>query len=73
VSHVNTLYEYGGDEFIFVQLSEEMSLESNFTGMAITRKLKEKQIEGILDICPSNASYMVRFDPDILDPEVLMN
>lgn len=73
MSHVNTLYEYGGDEFIFVQLSEEMSLESNFTGMAITRKLKEKQIEGILDICPSNASYMVRFDPDILDPEVLMN
>ncbi|MGE5700896.1 MAG: 5-oxoprolinase subunit B family protein [Clostridia bacterium] len=68
-----TRYEFGGDEFIFVQLSEEMSLESNFKGMAITRKLKERQMEGILDICPSNASYMIRYNPDILDPMVLMN
>lgn len=68
-----TRYEYGGDEFIFVQFSEEMSLESNFKGMAITRKLKEKQLEGILDICPSNASYMVRYNPDVLDSEELMD
>lgn len=72
MSTKNTLYEYGGDEFIFVQLSEEMSLASNFTGMAITRKVKEKKIEGILDICPSNASYMIRFNPDIVDPRDLM-
>ncbi|MGG4494832.1 5-oxoprolinase subunit B family protein [Brevibacillus reuszeri] len=73
MSTMKTLYEYGGDEFIFVQLSEEMSLESNFTGMTITRKLKERQIEGILDICPSNASYMIRFNPDIVDPAWLMD
>ncbi|MGG1659931.1 5-oxoprolinase subunit B family protein [Brevibacillus sp. NRS-1366] len=73
MSTMKTLYEYGGDEFIFVQLSEEMSLESNFTGMAITRKLKEKRIDGILDICPSNASYMIRFNPDIVDPAFLMD
>lgn len=73
MSTMKTLYEYGGDEFIFVQLSEEMSLESNFTGMAITRKVKERQIDGILDICPSNASYMIRFNPDIVDPAALMD
>ncbi|WP_312108186.1 5-oxoprolinase subunit B family protein [Brevibacillus reuszeri] len=73
MSTMKTLYEYGGDEFIFVQLSEEMSLKSNFTGMTITRKLKERQIEGILDICPSNASYMIRFNPDIVDPAWLMD
>ncbi|MFY0543821.1 5-oxoprolinase subunit B family protein [Brevibacillus sp. H7] len=72
MSHLQTRYEYGGDEFIFVQLSEEMSLEANFKGMAITRKLKEKEMEGILDICPSNASYMVRFDPDVLSADVLL-
>ncbi|WP_400163621.1 allophanate hydrolase subunit 1 [Brevibacillus sp. TJ4] len=72
VSQLQSRYEYGGDEFIFVQLSEEMSLEANFKGMAITRKLKEKNWEGIYDICPSNASYMVRFDPDIIEPQQLV-
>ena len=71
-SLAQTRYEYGGDEFIFVQLSEAMSLEVNFKGMAITRKLKEKNWEGIHDICPSNASYMVRYDPDLIEPEKLV-
>jgi len=72
VSQMQTRYEYGGDEFIFVQLSEAMSLEANFKGIAITRKLKEASLEGVYDICPSNASYMVRFDPDVIPPEELM-
>jgi urea carboxylase len=65
-------YEYGGDEFVFVELAEEMSLEANFRGMAITRKLRERQLPGILDICPSNASYMIRVDPDQLHPDALI-
>lgn len=72
VTQMQTRYEYGGDEFIFVQLSEAMSLEANFKGIAITRKLKEANLEGVYDICPSNASYMVRFDPDVIPPEELM-
>lgn len=64
-----TRYEYGGDEFIFVELSEEMSLEVNFQAMAITRKLREENLPSILDICPSNASYMVRFDPEQIKPD----
>ena len=67
-----TRYEYGGDEFIFVELSEEMSLEVNFQAMAITEKLREENLSGIVDICPSNASYMVRFDPDIIHPDALI-
>ncbi|HBZ11836.1 MAG TPA: allophanate hydrolase subunit 1 [Bacillus bacterium] len=66
-------YEYGGDEFIFVELSEEMSLEVNFQAMAITKQLKEEQIPGILDICPSNASYMVRFEPEKIHPDKLIS
>lgn len=72
LAELQTRYEYGGDEFVFVQLSEAMSLEANFKGMAITRKLKERNIEGIVDICPSNASYMVRINPDILHPNDLI-
>lgn len=72
LSNLETRYEYGGDEFVFVQLSEAMSLEANFKGMAITRRLKEMNLDGIVDICPSNASYMVRVNPDILHPDDLI-
>lgn len=67
-----TRYEYGGDEFIFVELSEEMSLEVNFQAMAITNQLKQEKLPGIVDVCPSNASYMVRFDPDDIHPDELI-
>ncbi|WP_342406504.1 carboxyltransferase domain-containing protein [Brevibacillus sp. FSL K6-2834] len=72
MNQLQTRYEYGGDEFVFVQLSEEMSLEANFKGMAITRELKQRELPGIVDICPANASYMVRVDPDVLHPEELI-
>lgn len=65
-------YEYGGDEFVFVELAQEMSLEANFKGMAVTNALREEAIEGVVDICPSNASYMVQLDPDRIDPRELV-
>ncbi|MFE4353487.1 allophanate hydrolase subunit 1 [Peribacillus butanolivorans] len=68
-----TRYEYGGDEFIFVELAEAMSLETNFKAMAITKALREKKVSGILDICPSNASYMIRFNPDLIHPDDLIS
>lgn len=65
-------YDYGGDEFIFVELASDMSLEVNFKGLAITRQLREENVEGVLDICPSNASYMIRFNPDVIHPDKLI-
>ncbi len=66
-------YSYGGDEFVFVELAEAMSLKVNFRAMAITEKLREENIPGVMDICPSNASYMVRIDPDELHPDDLIS
>src|SRR5918998_6119628 len=66
-------YSYGGDEFVFVELSEAMSLKVNFRAMAITNKLRGENIEGVTDICPSNASYMIRIDPDVLHPDDLIS
>ncbi|WP_221567815.1 allophanate hydrolase subunit 1 [Alkalihalobacillus sp. TS-13] len=68
-----TRYEYGGDEFVFVELSESMTLEAMFKGMAITNKLAEQNREGIIDICPGNASYMIRVDPEVLHPNELIS
>jgi urea carboxylase len=66
-----TRYEYGGDEFVFVELAEDMNAEANFLGVAITQNLREKQLKGVMDICPSNASYMIRVDPEVLHPNEL--
>lgn len=64
-------YEFGGDEFVFVEIDEKMSMEANFKAMMITRALRERNVDGVVDICPSNASYMIRFDPDVLAPRDL--
>jgi urea carboxylase len=66
-------YSYGGDEYVFVELAEAMSLKVNFRAMAITNRLREENIPGVTDICPSNASYMIRIDPDELHPDDLIS
>lgn len=65
-------YSWGGDEHIFVELAEAMSLRANFRAMAITTSLRDQRLDGILDICPANASYQVRYNPDVIEPQVLL-
>ncbi|GGI01642.1 allophanate hydrolase subunit 1 [Arthrobacter liuii] len=64
-------YTWGGDEFLFVEVSEAMSLPANFKVMSIARRLSAASLPGIVDICPANASLLVRFDPDLLPPKQL--
>lgn len=64
-------YTWGGDEFLFVEVSEAMSLPANFKVMSIAGRLSQAHLPGIVDICPANASLLVRFDPDVLPPEQL--
>jgi urea carboxylase len=64
-------YSWGADEHLVVQIAEEMTLAANFTVMAISTALAEQQLDGILDICPANASLLIRFDPDLLEPAKL--
>lgn len=59
-------YTWGGDEFLFVEIAEGMSLEANFISNSIANALEARNLAGIVDICPANASLLVRFDPDIL-------
>lgn len=61
-------YSWGADEHLVVQIAESMSLAANFTALAISTALGGRALDGILDICPANASLLIRFDPDRLDP-----
>ncbi|QIM19509.1 carboxyltransferase domain-containing protein [Leucobacter coleopterorum] len=60
-------YSWGGDEFLLVEIAPDMSLEANFVANAMAAGLEDRVLEGVVDICPANASLLVRFDPDVLN------
>lgn len=60
-------YTWGGDEFLFVEITEGMSLESNFISNSIANALEQRGLDGLVDICPANASLLIRFNPDVID------
>jgi urea carboxylase len=64
-------YTWGGDEFLFVEISESMSLAANFKANAMATRLTARAVDGIVDICPANASLLLRFDPDTVPPDRL--
>ncbi|WP_136591828.1 5-oxoprolinase subunit B family protein [Salinigranum halophilum] len=66
-------YEHGADDYVFVELSEEMSFDANFQAMAITQQIRERDIPGVDEICPANASYLLHFDPDEIAPTALVD
>jgi len=59
-------YSFGGDEHIFVEIDEEMSLEAFFKALSITNAVKASRINGVTEICPANASFQIKFDPDVI-------
>lgn len=64
-------YTWGGDEFLFVEIAEGMSLEANFISNSVANALEAQALDGIIDICPANASLLIRFNPDTLAPDDL--
>lgn len=65
-------FTFGGDEHIFAEVSEEMSLEAFFTSLSMTNAVKAAGIKGVTEICPANASFQVKFDPDRIKPNDLL-
>lgn len=69
---MKTRYSYGGDEHIFVEMDEEMSLDAFFKSLAMSNAARDANIEGVREICPANASFQVRYDPEVISPEDMM-
>ncbi len=66
-------FTFGGDEHIFVEVDEAMSLEAFFTSLSMTNAVRAASIDGVTEICPANASFQIKFDPDLIHPQVLMD
>ena len=65
-------YSFGGDEHIFVEVGEEMSLEAFFKSLSITNAVRESRIAGVTEICPANASFQIKFDPGLIAPDDML-
>ena len=65
-------FSFGGDEHIFAEVSEDMSLEAFFTSLSMTNAVKQAGIKGVTEICPANASFQVKYDPDQIKPSDLL-
>jgi urea carboxylase len=61
-------YSFGGDDHIFVEVDETMSRDAFFKSLSMTNAVRESRIKGVTEICPANASYQIRFDPDLIKP-----
>lgn len=61
-------FSHGGEEFLFVELSEEMSLATTLRVIAITDQIRDSSLPGVVDVCPAHVSYMLRVCPETLDP-----
>ena len=61
-------YSFGGDEHLFVECDESMSLEAFFRTLSMTNAVRESRIAGVTEICPANASFQIKFDPDVIKP-----
>ena len=69
---MQTRFSFGGDEHIFAEVGEAMSLEAFFKSLFITNAVRDARIKGVTEICPANASYQVKFDPDQIKPDDLL-
>jgi len=65
---MKTRYSFGGDEHIFAEIDETMSLQAFFKSLSITTAVRESRIAGVTEICPANASFQIKFDPDKISP-----
>ena len=65
---MKTRTSFGGDEHLFVEFDEEMSLEAFFKALSMAKAVRASAIKGVTEICPANASFQVRFDPDVIAP-----
>src|SRR5471030_2765181 len=65
-------YSFGGDEHLFVECDESMSLEAFFKSFSMTNAVRDNRIAGVTEICPANASFQIKFDPDVIKPDDML-
>jgi urea carboxylase len=49
-----------------------MSLEAFFKSLSLTNAVRASSIKGVTEVCPANASFQIKFDPDAIAPDDML-
>lgn len=65
-------YSFAGDDAIFVEMSRDFDLVTNFKIQAICKSITEEAVPGFIEAYPGNTAYMVLLDPEAVSPDHLL-
>ena len=57
-------FKPGGDRFIEMELGDELDFDLNFLVHALTARVREAALDGIVELLPNMASIVVSYDPE---------
>ena len=55
-------YLYSGDQFLTIEIGDEMSLQANFKVIGIDRAIKQAHITGVIETLPGWRSMLLHYD-----------
>ena len=55
-------YLYSGDQYLTVEIGDEMTLEANFKVIALDRAINEAEIKGVIETFPGWRSVLISYD-----------
>lgn len=58
----STRYLYSGDQFLTIEIADEMSLKANFKVIGIDRAIKQAEITGVIETLPGWRSILLHYD-----------
>lgn len=65
-------FTFGGDEHLLAECADEMSMKAFFKSLSAAKLIKESSLKGVDEISAGNASYQVKFNPDLIKPKDLL-
>ncbi len=66
-------FTFGGDEHLLVECADEMSMRAFFKSLSAAELIKKSRLIGLDEINAGNASYLVKFNPDLIKPAELLS
>lgn len=55
-------YLYSGDQFLTIEIGDEMSLKANFKVIGINKSIKQAEIAGVIETLPGWRSMLLHYD-----------
>ncbi len=64
---------YSGDQYLTIEIGDEMTLKANFKVIGLDQAIKEAKIKGIIETLPGWRSMLLSYDPLVVHTEDLIS